>query len=158
VAKTQVAIGKKVPKFTAPASDGTAWSAADALGKKLVVYFYPRDNTPGCTLEGQAFRDLYAQFKKARVEIVGVSADSVESHSKFKAKMEFPFELLADEKKAVCALFDVYREKTLYGRKFMGIERSTFLIDSKGVLQQEWRKVKVKDHAEQVLAAAKALD
>lgn len=158
IVTSKAQVGKKIPKFSLPASDGESWSPAGAAGKKLVIYFYPRDNTPGCTLEGQAFRDQYAQFKKAGVEIVGVSADSVESHRKFKEKMKFPFELLADEEKKVCELFGVYKEKSLYGRKFMGIERSTFLVDEAGVLRQEWRKVKVNGHAAEVLAAAKALD
>jgi peroxiredoxin Q/BCP len=122
-----------------------------------VIYFYPRDNTPGCTKEGEAFRDLYPQFKKAGVQIVGVSPDSLASHEKFKQKMNFPFELLADEDRSVCMLFEVFKEKSLYGRKFMGVERSTFLVDATGVLRQEWRKVKVPGHAEAVLAAAKAL-
>lgn len=153
----KVSVGKKLPAFSRPATGGKAWKRADAAGSKLVIYFYPRDNTPGCTKEGEAFRDLYPQFKKAGVQIVGISPDSVASHEKFKLKMAFPFELLADEDRAVCALFDVFKEKSLYGRKFMGVERSTFLVDAEGVLRQEWRKVKVPGHAEAVLAAAKAL-
>lgn len=150
-------IGKKVPAFSRPSSSGKSWKSADAKGKKLVVYFYPKDNTSGCTKEGEAFRDLYPAFKKAGVQIVGVSPDSVASHQKFGEKFSFPFELLADEDRSVCTLFDVYKEKSMYGRKFMGVERSTFLIDADGVLQQQWRKVKVPGHAEAVLAAAKAL-
>jgi peroxiredoxin Q/BCP len=152
-----VAVDKKVPAFSCPASDGKPWKLADAAGKKLVLYFYPRDNTPGCTKEGAAFRDLYPAFKKAGAIVVGVSPDSVASHAKFKAKMNFPFELLADEDLSVCNLFAVFKEKSLYGRKFMGVERSTFLIDARGVLRREWRKVKVADHAEEALAAAAAL-
>jgi thioredoxin-dependent peroxiredoxin len=152
-----VAVGKKTPAFSLPSTGGKSWKLADAAGGKLVVYFYPRDNTTGCTKEGEAFRDLYAAFKKAGAAIVGVSPDSVQSHEKFKAKMSFPFELLADEDHAVCNLFGVFKEKSLYGRKYMGVERSTFLIDASGVLREEWRKVKVPGHAEAVLAAVKAL-
>jgi thioredoxin-dependent peroxiredoxin len=153
----KLSIGKKVPAFSRPASGGKTWKSADAAGKKLVVYFYPKDNTSGCTKEGEAFRDLYPAFKKAGVQIVGVSPDSVASHDKFIDKFAFPFPLLADEDRSLCALFDVYKEKSMYGRKYMGVERSTFLIDAEGVLRQEWRKVKVPGHAEAVLAAAKAL-
>lgn len=153
----KLSIGKKVPAFSRPASGGRNWKSADAAGKKLVVYFYPKDHTSGCTKEGEAFRDLYPAFKRAGVQIVGVSPDSVASHEKFSEKFAFPFELLADEDRSLCALFDVYKEKSMYGRKYMGVERSTFLIDADGVLRQEWRKVKVPGHAEAVLAAAKAL-
>ena len=146
-----------VPEFSAPATGGKPWSLQSALGRNLVVYFYPKDNTSGCTKESMAFRDLHAQFKKARTEIVGVSCDSLASHEKFKAKFEFPFELLSDEKQSLVKLFDVWKEKSMYGKKYMGIERSTFLIDAKGVLRQEWRKVKVDGHAEEVLAAARGL-
>jgi peroxiredoxin Q/BCP len=148
---------RKVPAFTLSATGGRKWKLADAAGRKLVVYFYPKDNTSGCTSEGQAFRDLYPKFRKSGIEIIGISPDSVASHEKFKEKFGFPFDLLADEDKAICALFDVYKEKSMYGRKYMGVERSTFLIDEKGVLRQEWRKVKVPGHAEEVLAAASAL-
>ncbi len=152
-----VALDKKVPAFACAATGGKRWKLTDAAGKKLVIYFYPKDNTTGCTKEGEAFRDLYPAFKKAGTIVVGISPDSVESHEKFKAKMKFPFDLLADEERSVCALFDVWKEKSMYGRKYMGVERSTFLIDSTGVLRQEWRKVKVPGHAEAVLEAAKAL-
>jgi peroxiredoxin Q/BCP len=152
-----VAVGKKVPAFSALATGGGKWKSSEAAGKNLVVYFYPRDNTTGCTKEGEAFRDSYPAFKKANTVILGVSTDSVASHEKFKAKFGFPFELLADEDQALCALFDVIKEKSLYGRKFIGVERSTFLIDSQGVLRNEWRKVKVPGHAEAVLAAVKSL-
>jgi peroxiredoxin Q/BCP len=157
VASKVVAVGKKTPAFSLPSTGGENWKLADAAGGKLVVYFYPRDNTTGCTKEGEAFRDLYPAFRKAGAAIVGVSPDPVQSHEKFKAKMSFPFELLADEDHAVCNLFGVFKEKSLYGRKYMGVERSTFLIDASGVLRQEWRKVKVPGHAEAVLAAVKAL-
>ncbi len=151
------AIGKAAPAFSLPGTSGKPWALRDARGKHLVVYFYPRDNTPGCTTETAAFRDLYAQFKKAGTEIVGISADSMASHEKFKAKLQLPFELLSDPEHKVCQLFEVYKEKSLYGRKFMGIERSTFLIDSTGKLRHEWRKVKVPGHAEAVLAEARKL-
>jgi peroxiredoxin Q/BCP len=130
---------------------------SDASGKKLVLYFYPRDNTTGCTLEGQSFAELYPQFRKAGVVIVGVSPDSIASHEKFKEKLGLPFELLSDEDTSLCRMFGVYKEKSMYGRKFMGVERSTFLIDAKGVLRREWRKVKVPGHAADVLEAAKSL-
>lgn len=150
-------LDKKVPAFSRAATGGKAFKLADAAGRKLVIYFYPRDNTTGCTREGEAFRDLYPAFKKAGVIVVGISPDSVASHEKFKAKLSFPFELLADEDHSVCDLFGVFKEKSMYGRKYMGVERSTFLIDADGVLKREWRKVKVAGHAEEVLAAAKAL-
>jgi len=153
----KTALGAKAPAFSRPATGSGAWKLSDAAGKKLVLYFYPRDNTPGCTKEGEAFRDLYPAFKKAGVLIVGVSPDTLAAHQKFKEKFGFPFELLADEDRSLCELFGVFKEKSLYGRKFMGVERSTFLIDAAGVLRQEWRKVKVPGHAEAVLAAAKAL-
>jgi peroxiredoxin Q/BCP len=155
--RTSLEIGKPAPAFTLPGTAAKNWKLADAKGKSLVVYFYPRDNTPGCTTETAAFRDLYVQFKKAGCEIVGISADSVASHEKFKLKLQLPFELLSDPEHEVCQLFDVYQEKALYGRKYMGIERSTFLLDSGGVLRQEWRKVKVPGHADAVLIAARAL-
>jgi len=146
-----------VPAFALPASGGGKWKLADAAGKCLVIYFYPKDATSGCTREGEAFRDLHARFRKAGAEIVGVSPDSVASHEKFIAKHGFTFPLLSDEDKTVCRLFDVWKEKSMYGRKYMGVERSTFLIDGKGVLRREWRKVKVPGHAEEVLTAVTAL-
>jgi peroxiredoxin Q/BCP len=148
--------GKKAPVFTRNGTGGE-WSLGDALGHPVVLYFYPRDNTPGCTKEGESFASHYAQFKKANTLIFGISADSVDSHEKFKKKMAFPFELLSDPDSQACKLYDVIQEKSMYGKKYMGIERSTFLIDAKGVLRQEWRKVKVNGHAEAVLAAVKAL-
>jgi peroxiredoxin Q/BCP len=150
-------LDKKVPAFSVPATGESPWKLSGARGTKLVVYFYPRDNTSGCTAEGQAFRDLYPKFKRAKTEIVGVSPDTLASHEKFKAKQEFPFELLSDVDHKVCELFDVFKEKSMYGRKYMGVERSTFLIDEQGVLRREWRKVKVAGHADEVLAAAKSL-
>jgi thioredoxin-dependent peroxiredoxin len=152
-----VTVGKKIPDFSVPSTSGENFQAKGARGKKLVLYFYPKDNTPGCTQEGAAFRDLARDFARADAAIIGVSPDSLTSHEKFKAKMEFPFELLADEDRKVCELFDVIREKSMYGRKYLGVERSTFLIDAEGVLRREWRKVKVSGHAAEVLEAAKAL-
>jgi thioredoxin-dependent peroxiredoxin len=153
----RVAVGKKVPAFSSLVTGGGSWKSSAAAGKNLVIYFYPRDNTTGCTKQGEAFRDLAPAFEKANTRILGVSTDSIASHEKFKAKYGFPFELLSDEQQQLCQLFDVINEKSMYGRKFIGVERSTFLIDSKGVLRQEWRKVKVPGHAEAVLEAAKAL-
>jgi thioredoxin-dependent peroxiredoxin len=153
---SKIEIGKKVPAFSLEGTGGE-WSLKDAAGKALVVYFYPRDNTSGCTQEGLDFAGLHAQFKKAKAIILGVSADSVASHEKFKAKMAFPFDLLSDADQKVCKLFDVIQEKSMYGRKYMGVERSTFLIDAGGVLRHEWRKVKVNGHAGAVLAAVKSL-
>lgn len=151
-------VGKKVPAFSLPSTGGGSFQLKDALGKHLVIYFYPKDATPGCTLEGADFAALAPAFKKARTAIVGISGDTLAAHEKFKAKMAFPFELLADTDRAVCKLYDVIREKSLYGRKFLGIERSTFLIDGGGVLVREWRKVKVKGHADEVLQAAQSID
>jgi peroxiredoxin Q/BCP len=153
----KVAVGKKLPAFSGLVTGGGSWKSSEAAGKNLVVYFYPRDNTTGCTAEGEAFRDLAPAFKKANTVILGVSPDTIASHEKFKAKYQFPFELLADEQQALCQLFEVIKEKSMYGRKFMGVERSTFLFDAEGVLRQEWRKVKVPGHAEAVLEAAKSL-
>jgi peroxiredoxin Q/BCP len=150
-------LDRKVPDFSLPSTGGGSWKLSAAAGRKLVLYFYPKDNTSGCTKESQAFAELYPQFRKARIEVVGISPDSLAAHEKFKAKYGFPFELLADEDKKACTLFDVYKEKSMYGRKYMGVERSTFLVDAEGVLRQEWRKVKVPGHAEEVLAAARAL-
>jgi thioredoxin-dependent peroxiredoxin len=153
---SKIEIGKKAPSFTLEGTGGT-WSLDDGKGAAVVIYFYPRDNTSGCTQEGLDFAALNAQFKKAKALVLGVSPDSVASHEKFKKKMSFPFELLSDPDQKVCNLYGVFKEKSMYGRKYMGVERSTFLIDGKGVLRHEWRKVKVKDHAEAVLAAVKAL-
>jgi peroxiredoxin Q/BCP len=157
-----VALGKKLPAFSLPRSDGSSWKSADALssdgrGGPLVLFFYPKAMTPGCTLEGQDFRDLHSAFKRAKTTVIGLSKDSCERQSRFRAKEKFPFELLSDEDEKVCRLFDVIREKSLYGRKFMGIERSTFLFDSRGKLAREWRKVRVKGHAAEVLEAVRSL-
>ena len=152
-----VTIGEKVADFSVPATGDKTLSLSDFKDKNLVVYFYPKDNTPGCTLEGQDFRDHYAAFQAANTEILGVSRDSLKSHERFKEKQNFPFDLLADEDEALCRLFDVIHEKNMYGRKVMGVVRSTFLIDGGGVLRNEWRKVRVKGHVEAVLEAAQAL-
>jgi thioredoxin-dependent peroxiredoxin len=152
-----VSIGKKVTNFSAPATGDRTLSLKDFSGNYLVLYFYPKDNTPGCTLQGQDFRDTYPKFVHAGANVLGVSRDSVRSHEQFRAKQAFPFDLVSDEDEALCRLFDVIREKTLYGRKFLGIERSTFLIDQSGVLRQEWRKVRVKGHVDEVLQAVQLL-
>jgi peroxiredoxin Q/BCP len=149
--------GKKLPAFSLPRSDGAVWKTADSKGGKLVLYFYPKDMTEGCTLEGRDFRDLHPAFRRAGTTVLGISKDSCVRHAKFREKERFPFELLSDEDEKVCRLFDVIREKTLYGRKFMGIERSTFLFGTDGKLAREWRKVRVKGHAAEVLAAAQSL-
>ena len=148
--------GAKAPKFSIPTTAGT-FRLGDQAPDNLVVYFYPRDNTPGCTLEGADFRDLAPAFRRARTRILGISTDTLESHRKFREKMKFPFELGSDEDHAVASLFGAWKMKNLYGRKSMGIERSTFLVDAKGVIRREWRKVRVKGHAAQVLEAAKEL-
>lgn len=135
----------------------SAISLADLKGHNVVIYFYPKDNTPGCTTEGQTFRDLYKEFQKANTLIYGVSKDSLKSHENFKAKQDFPFELVSDPQEKLCKLFDVIKLKKLYGKEYFGIERSTFLLDKAGILRQEWRKVKVAGHAEEVLKAAQAL-
>lgn len=150
-------IGDKIPDLSLAASGGGTVKLRALKGEALVLYFYPKDNTPGCTQESQDFRDLYAQFRKAGVEVLGISRDSVKSHDNFVAKFEFPFRLLSDPEELACQAFDVIKEKSLYGRKYMGVDRSTFLFDAKGVLRQVWRAVKVKAHAAEVLAAAKSL-
>jgi peroxiredoxin Q/BCP len=147
----------KVPDFSLPASGGGTWSLKGAAGKKLVIYFYPRDMTSGCTRESQDFRDLYGAFRKAGAQVVGVSRDSVASHDKFAQRESLPFPLLADTDEKVCQLFDVIKQKSLYGRKYLGVERSTFLLDGTGRVRQEWRKVKVPGHAEEVLEATQRL-
>jgi thioredoxin-dependent peroxiredoxin len=153
-----VAVGKKVPAFSAAITGSDVkWKLADATGEKLVIYFYPKDMTTGCTKESQDFRDRHAAFRKAKVRVIGISRDSLKSHDKFREKEKLPFDLLSDEDEKVCRLFDVIREKSLYGRKYMGVDRSTFLIDAQGILQREWRGVRVPGHVEEVLEAAKSL-
>lgn len=154
---TEVTVGKKLPSFTAVTGDGTKVKSKDLIGSPFVLYFYPKDDTPGCTLEGQDFRDQFAAFEKLGVRILGVSRDNLASHAKFRAKHGLPFDLISDPDEALCRQFDVIKEKNMYGRKVVGVERSTFLADSKGVLRGEWRKVKVKGHVAEVLAAVKAL-
>lgn len=147
----------RVPDFALPVSGGGTWSLKGAAGSKLVIYFYPRDMTSGCTRESQDFRDLYGAFRKAGAQVVGVSRDSVASHDKFAQRESLPFPLLADTDEKVCKLFDVIKPKSLYGRKYLGVERSTFLLDGTGRVRQEWRKVKVAGHAEEVLEATQRL-
>ena len=151
----EIKIGKKAVNFKLPATGDQVIELKDLKGKNVIIYFYPKDNTPGCTQEGLDFRDHYAKFKRAKTVVLGVSRDSVKTHSNFKAKHDFPFELLSDSEEELCHLFNVIKLKKNYGREYMGIERSTFLIDSKGVLREEWRGVKVKGHVEEVLAATK---
>ncbi len=150
-------MNRVVGDFKCPSTGDQPFRLKDCRGKNVVLYFYPKDATPGCTTEGQDFRDLHATFKRQNTLIFGISRDSLASHEKFRAKHQFPFDLLSDEDETVCRKFDVIREKNLYGRKFMGIERSTFLIDETGKLRQEWRKVKVKGHAAEVLDAVRQL-
>jgi len=146
----------KAPKFSIPTTEG-AFRLGDQGDMNLVVYFYPRDNTPGCTLEGGDFRDLAPAFRRARTRILGISTDTLESHRRFKDKMKFPFELGSDVDHEIASLFGVWKQKNMYGRRMMGVERSTFLIDAKGAIRAEWRKVRVKGHAAEVLAAAREL-
>ena len=151
---TKVVVGKKVPDFKLSATGGNEIGLSDFKGSKLVIYFYPRDNTPGCTKESKDFKSKVRSFSKHNIKIVGVSRDSLSSHEKFKEKYKFPFDLLSDNEEKLCVLFDVIKEKNMYGKKVRGIERSTFLIDEEGVLRQEWRKVKVSNHVNEVLEAA----
>lgn len=145
------------PFFSADATSGMTITNDLLKGKNYVIYFYPKDSTPGCTTEGQGFRDHYDAFQQANTEIFGVSRDSLRSHENFKAKQSFPFELISDPDETFCKLFDVIKLKKLYGKEYLGIERSTFLVDSEGVIRAIWRKVKVKGHVEEVLAAAQQL-
>ena len=151
-----IPIGKKLPAFSLPRSDGSTWKTSDALssdgkGGKLVLFFYPKAMTPGCTLEGQDFRDLHDEFLKAKVPVFGISRDSVASHERFKKKMSFPFELLSDPEEKACTIFDMMKMKKLYGREYRGVDRSTFVIDRKGRIARAWRGVKVPGHAQEVL-------
>mgnify|MGYP003952574063 FL=1 len=149
--------GEKAPDFSmATDGDGTV-SLKDLMGKNVVLYFYPKDSTPGCTTEACAFRDLMPDFSKVDAEVIGVSKDSIKRHDKFKAKYELPFLLASDADGDVCERYGVWVEKSMYGKKFMGIERATFLIDGKGKVRKVWRKVKVAGHAESVLEAVQAL-
>lgn len=149
------ALNRVVADFSCAATGDQIVQLKTLRGKKVVLYFYPKDATPGCTTEGQDFRDLHAEFRRQNAVVIGVSRDSIRSHEKFREKQKFPFDLLSDPDETLCRQFDVIREKMLYGRKFMGVERSTFLIDGQGKLRQEWRKVKVKGHVDAVLEAVK---
>ncbi len=147
----------KLPNINLPITGDNDINLSKLKGSNVVVYFYPKDNTPGCTTEGQDFRDSYRAFTKQDTLIFGVSRDSIKSHENFKAKQSFPFELISDADEKLCQRFDVIKEKNMYGRKYMGIERSTFLFDKKGKLVQQWRKLRVKNHVEEVLQAVQSL-
>ena len=149
--------GKKCPKFNGICTNNKNFTNKDFIGKKLVIYFYPKDSTPGCTTQGQDFRDNFKTFKKLNTVILGVSRDSVKSHENFKLKQSFPFELLSDPDEKMCKAFDVMKMKSMYGKQYMGVDRSTFLIDEKGMVIKEWRSVKVKGHVEEVLSLLKEL-
>lgn len=153
-----VTLDKPVPDFSAQATSGQEVNLATLAGTQLVIYFYPKDNTPGCTTQGQDFRDMHADFVAAHTLILGVSKDSLRTHENFKSKQSFPFELISDSDESLCRLFDVIKLKQMYGKEYEGIERSTFLIDKQGVLRREWRKVKVKGHVAEVLQAAQELN
>jgi len=153
-----VALGKTVPVFSLPATGEQTISIKALKGHNVVLYFYPKDNTPGCTREGIDFNEHLAKFKRQDTIVFGISRDSLRSHENFKTKQKFKFDLLSDEDEAVCKLFDVIKMKNMYGKQVRGIERSTFLIDKNGKLRQEWRKVKVDGHAQEVLQAVKLLN
>jgi peroxiredoxin Q/BCP len=150
-----IATGKKIPAFRGEATGGSPIASTDLKGTKFVLYFYPRDNTPGCTVESNDFRDLHAKFKRKKVRVLGISRDTLKSHERFKEKFGFPFELIADPDETICNLFGVMKDKNMYGKKVRGIERSTFLVDENGILLNEWRKVKVQGHAQEVLDSLK---
>jgi peroxiredoxin Q/BCP len=150
-------LGKPVQDFSLPSTGGATFSLSNTRGKKLVLYFYPKDNTPGCTQQGSDFRDRYKEFERADCEIAGVSRDTLKTHEGFKARMKFPFELLSDADETVCEQFGVMKQKNMYGKKVRGIERSTFVLDREGRLAREWRGVKVPGHVQEVLNFAKAL-
>lgn len=154
---SKVQAGRVVPNFKLPATGDKDVELKSLRGSRVVIYFYPKDSTPGCTTEGCDFKARHAKFRRRNTVILGISRDSVASHEKFKAKYGFPFDLLADADEKACAIFDVIKEKNMYGRKVVGIERSTFLIDDKGKLRGEWRKVRVKGHVEEVLGAVAEL-
>ncbi len=151
-----VSVNTKLPAFTVATTAGPR-SLSDYAGKTLVLYFYPKDSTPGCTTEGQNFAARYGAFKRANAEVLGVSRDSLASHERFKSRMEFPFELASDGDETLCRLFDVIKEKKLYGKLHMGIERSTFVVSGSGKLLQQWRGIKVPGHVEEVLEYVKGL-
>ena len=154
----KVSLGKKVPAFKKPATNETQVQLSKLKGKKVILFFYPKDNTPGCTKEGEGFRDLYKKFQKLGTEIFGVSKDPIKSHEKFKEKYDFPFELISDEDEELCSTFDVMKMKNMYGKKFRGIERSTFVLDENGKLVKEWRKVRVPGHVDEVFEFVKGLE
>ena len=149
--------GKKAPDFKLPGDGGTTISLKELRGKPVILYFYPKDDTSGCTTEACGFRDALPNFSKVKAQVIGISRDSVKSHDKFKEKYKLPFRLASDEEGKVCEAYGTWVQKSMYGRKYMGIERSTFLIDAEGVMRNMWRKVKVPGHVEEVLAAAKEL-
>ena len=150
-------LDQPAPDFELPATGGKPFRLSRAKGTPLVLYFYPKDNTPGCTTEGQQFRDLYPEFQKHQCAIYGVSRDSLKSHESFKAKLNFPFELLADPEESACKLYSVIKMKNMYGRKVRGIERSTFAIDARGIVRREWRGIKVPGHVQEVLEFVRTL-
>lgn len=150
-------LNQPVADFQLPATSGKTFQLSDYLGKTLIIYFYPKDSTPGCTTQGMQFRDSYAQFQQLNAEIVGISRDSLKSHENFKAKFSFPFELLADTEELTCSLFGVIKMKNMYGKQVRGIERSTFIIDKNGILVKEWRGVKADGHAAEVLSFIQTL-
>ena len=150
-------LDEPAPAFELPATGGTNFRLADARGRNVVLYFYPKDNTPGCTTEGQQFRDLHSDFRKAGADVYGISRDSLKSHESFREKMSFPFHLLSDAEETACKAFDVIKMKNMYGKKVRGIERSTFVIDKDGVVRREWRGVKVPGHAQEVLEFVRTL-
>ena len=152
-----VTLDQPVADFSAAATSGVQVSLTALKGQNVVIYFYPKDSTPGCTTEGQDFRDHHAAFQAANTLVFGVSRDGMKSHENFKCKQAFPFELISDKDEALCQLFDVIKLKKLYGKEYLGVDRSTFLIDKNGVLRQEWRGVKVPGHVDEVLSAAQAL-
>lgn len=154
---SSIVLDQTVPDFTAEATSNTTVTLSALRGKNVVIYFYPKDNTPGCTTEGQNFRDMIDAFEQQDTVIFGVSRDSLRTHENFKTKQAFPFELISDPDEALCRLFDVIKLKKNYGREYMGVDRSTFLIDKEGVLRREWRSVKVKGHVEEVLETVKTL-
>jgi peroxiredoxin Q/BCP len=157
VAESPSALNLTVPEFSAAMTGDQTFTLSDYKGKKIVLYFYPKDNTPGCTTEGMQFRDLHPQFREANAEIFGISRDSIRSHEGFKAKLEMPFELISDPDETVCNLFNVMKMKNMYGKQVRGVERSTFVIDGSGKLVKEWRGVKVPGHVDEVLEFVKAL-
>jgi len=154
---TNTMLNQPVPDFALPATSGNTFKLSDFLGQYVVVYFYPKDSTPGCTTQGMQFRDAYADFKQANTEIIGISRDTVKSHENFKAKFSFPFELAADTEEVACNIFGVIKMKNMYGKQVRGIERSTFVINPQGVVVREWRGVKVDGHALEVLTFIQSL-